>query len=144
MHSSIATSTNSPLDGRVEISNVVQDEPGQLLVLFLPDMSDKALTGQLLTHLVSGQPVLGEPVIESVDGLGGRVAGELFLDLGEVGTADKGDDAFFTEILEELDHLGFSGLREGSTGGMRRLRRIPVSKRNWDNRGRDPSPSSPA
>lgn len=110
----------------------MQDEPRQLLVLFLPDMSDKALAGQLLAHLVSGQPVLGKPVIESVDGLGGRVPGELFLDLGEVGTADKGDDAFFTEVLEELDHLGFRGLREGSTGRMRRLGCIPVSKSEPD------------
>ena len=102
-----------PLDGGVEVGNVVQDEPGQLFVLFLADMSDETLTGELDAHLVGRQSVLGEPVIERVDGLGAG-GSELFLDLDEVGTADKGDDAFFAEVLQKLDHLGLGGLQVGA------------------------------
>ena len=38
-----ASNDNEPLDGSVNVGNVVQDEPGQLLVLFLADMTDETL-----------------------------------------------------------------------------------------------------
>jgi len=106
---------NEPLDGRVNIGNVVQDEPGQLLVLFLSDMTDETLASELFSHLVSGQTVLSKSIVERVDGTG-TGNGELFLDLDEVGTTNKGDDTFFSQVLKKLDHLGFGGLSKDNTG----------------------------
>ena len=104
-----ASNDNEPLDGSVNVGNVVQDEPGQLLVLFLADMTDETLASELFSHLVSGQTVLGEPIVECVNGTGAGNS-KLLLNLDEVGTANKGDDTLFSEVLEKLDHLGFGGL----------------------------------
>lgn len=100
---------DSPLDRSIQISNVVQDELDHPLVILLPDVLNETSAGQLFPHLVSGQTVLGEPVVEILDG-GDTIVSELFVDLDEIGSSDKGDDAFFTEVLEELDHLGLGGL----------------------------------
>jgi hypothetical protein len=102
---------NSPLDRSVQVSNVVQDELDHPLVILLPDVLDETSAGQLFPHLVSGQTVLGEPVVEILDG-GDPIVSELFVDLDEIGSSDKGDDAFFTKVLKELDHFRLGGLVE--------------------------------
>jgi hypothetical protein len=107
---------NSPLDRSVQISNVVQDELDHPLVILLPDVLDETSAGQLFPHLVSGQTVLGEPVVEILDGRD-PIVSKLFVDLDEIGSSDKGDDAFFTKILKELDHFRLGGLVEVGQGG---------------------------
>jgi hypothetical protein len=71
---------------------------------------------KLFPHLVSGQTVLGEPVVEILDGRD-PIVSKLFVDLDEIGSSDKGDDAFFTKILKELDHFRLGGLVEVGQGG---------------------------
>lgn len=96
----------SPLDGDVEVGDVVQAEVGEFLVLGLADPADEAVGGEGLAQLVGREAVLGEAVVEEGgDGDAGGLAELLFL-LDEVGAADEADGALFAEGLEEGEDLG--------------------------------------
>lgn len=55
---------SAPLDGDVQIRNVVQTEVRQLLPAVLPDLLDEAVGRQLLAQLVRRQAVLREAEVE--------------------------------------------------------------------------------
>lgn len=55
-----------PLDGDVEVGDVVQDEPDELLVLFLAEPLDKALRLELLAETDRSQAVLGKAKVKVV------------------------------------------------------------------------------
>ena len=57
---------NVPLDGDVEVGDVVQDEPDELLVLFLAEPLDKALRLELLAETDRRQAVLGKAKVKVV------------------------------------------------------------------------------
>lgn len=103
---------SAPLDGDVEIGDVVQAEVDELLVVLLADVLDEAAGGQLLAELVCGQAVLGEAPVEEGDDVDG-VRAELLLLLDEIGAADKADGAPFTEAGEEGEHFGGDDLGRG-------------------------------
>lgn len=97
---------SSPLDGDVEVGDVVQAEVCELLVLGLADPADEAVGGEGLAELVGREAVLGEAVVEEGgDRDAGRPA-ELLLLLDEVGAADEADGALLAEGLEEGEDLG--------------------------------------
>lgn len=133
---------NVPLDGDVEVGDVVQDEPDELLVLFLAEPLDKALRLELLAETDRSQAVLGKAKVKVVGdcssspnrafsannvrqrhrerGSGGEltvlsVDGKLLGDLGEVGSADEADHGLLANLLEEVEHLGRSSLRGRSS-----------------------------
>lgn len=56
-----------PLDGDVEIGNVVKDKLDNLLVLFLADVLDEAGRRELGRELVRGQTVLGKRIVKVID-----------------------------------------------------------------------------
>lgn len=58
---------HSPLDGDVQVGNVVEDELYHLLVVLLTEVPDEGLGRELLTELVGRQAVLGEAVVEVID-----------------------------------------------------------------------------
>lgn len=97
---------SSPLDGDVEVGDVVQAKVCELLVLGLADPADEAVGGEGLAQLVGREAVLGEAVVEEGgDGDAGGPA-ELLLLLDEVGAADEADGALLSEGLEEGEDLG--------------------------------------
>jgi hypothetical protein len=93
------------LDGDVEVGDVVQDEVDQLLVLLLADPLDEAGRGQRLTRLERRKAVLGEAEVEEAL-YRHAVGAQLFLLLGQVGTADVAYRALLAEAGEEVQHLG--------------------------------------
>ena len=102
----------APLDGDVEVGDVVQAEVDELLVLLLADPLDEAVGRQGLAELEGRQAVLGETVVEEGDdGDAGDLA-DLLLLLGEVGAAHEADGALLAESLEEEEHLIGDGLEE--------------------------------
>lgn len=56
-----------PLDGNINVGNIVQNEVRKTFVALLSDKADERLCGQLLAKLVRSQPVLSEEVIELID-----------------------------------------------------------------------------
>ncbi len=95
----------APHHGQLQIRNVVQDEPHQLLVPGFADVGDEGVRGHLDAELVGCEAVLGEAEIEHVrDGRLGGVA-ELFLLFYEVGAADEADGYFLAEGGEEGGHF---------------------------------------
>lgn len=81
------------LDGDVEISNVVEDEVGKLLVLLLANELDERVRLEGLAELEGSQAVLGEAEVkEGGDGLSGGLA-QLLLLLGEVRATNISDSA---------------------------------------------------
>jgi hypothetical protein len=98
----------SALDGNVEISDVVEDKVGELLVLLFTNEFDEGVWVEWLAELVGSEAVLGEAKVEeSGDGLASGLA-QLLLLLGEVGTADETDGALWTKLLEDGKNLGGS------------------------------------
>ena len=63
---------DAPLDGNVQIRQVVQDEVDQRLVLLLAEPVDKGLRRELLALLVRRQPVLREAVVPLRENWGER------------------------------------------------------------------------
>ncbi len=57
---------NVPLDRDVEVGDVVQDEPDELLVLLLAEPLDEALRLELLTETDRSQAVLGKAKVKVV------------------------------------------------------------------------------
>lgn len=57
---------NAPLDRDVKVSNVVEDEVGELLVALFAHVVDESLGCKLFAQLVSGQAVFCERVVEHV------------------------------------------------------------------------------
>ena len=104
----------APLDGHVEVRDVVQDEADELLVGGLADVADEAAGGQGHAEAVGGQAVLGEAPVEEGDDVDGGGVADLLLLLDEVGAADEADGAGFAEFGEEGQHLGGGGLGEGA------------------------------
>ena len=93
----------------INIRNIPQTKIDQLLILLLPQPSNKAITSQLLPQSNSSQSILSKAEIEEAgDGYRGRA--KLFLLLHEIGTADEADGAFVAEGGEELQHFGGDGL----------------------------------
>jgi len=94
----------APLDGDVEVGDVVQDEAHELLVLVLADPLDEAVGGEGHAVPERRQAVLGEgEVEEGRDGHVGRA--ELLLLFGEVGAAYRADGALLPELGEEGEHF---------------------------------------
>lgn len=89
------------LDRTLDVGNIPQAEINQLLILFLPQKANEALTRQLLPQSVRRQTVFCKAEIEQ-SGDKNRRRTQLFLLLGEVGAADEADGAFMTEGGEEL------------------------------------------
>jgi hypothetical protein len=58
---------NSPLDGNVEVGDVVKDELDNLFVLLLTDVLDEAGGGELGGKLVGGKSVLSEGIVEVIN-----------------------------------------------------------------------------
>lgn len=103
----------APLDGDVEIGDVVEAEVGKLLVLVLADPADEVVGVEGLAQLEGRESVLGEAEVEEGgDGDAGGLA-ELFLLLLEVGATDEADGALLAEAAQELEDLGGSGLGAG-------------------------------
>jgi len=57
-----------PLDGNIHVGEVVQDKFNEDLVIFLAEIFDEGLRRELLSHLVGGETVLGERIVEVMDG----------------------------------------------------------------------------
>lgn len=123
-HAVAELNKGSPLDGDVQISDVVQAEVDELLVLRLADPADEAVGREGLAQLVRREAVLGEAEVEEGgDGDAGGLA-DLFLLLDEVGAADEADGALLAEGLEEGEDLG---------RGILGVRTAVSAKRwNWD------------
>jgi hypothetical protein len=99
----------APLKRDLQIRNIMQNKPNQLLILFLPNPLNEAMGGERDAHFVGCEPVLGEAEVEHGRyGSGGSA--ELLLLLGEVGAADEADGYFLAEVVEELEHFGGYGL----------------------------------
>ena len=96
---------STTLDRDIQISNVVQDELDQLLVVVLADPLDERVRRERYAHADRRQAVLGEAEVEEV-GDGDAGGAELLLLLGQVGAADEADGDFVAEGGEELEHLG--------------------------------------
>lgn len=54
----------APLDGNIQVRNVVQNEFDHLLVLLLADMANPRLRGERLTEFVCSQSILREAVVK--------------------------------------------------------------------------------
>ena len=93
------------LHGDVQISDVVQDEAHELLVVVLANPLDEAVRRERHAHADGRQAVLREAEVEE-RGDGGAGGAELLLLLGEVGAADEADGDFVAEGGEELEHFG--------------------------------------
>ena len=101
---------SAPLDGDVEVGNVVQAKVGELLPAVLAELGDEAVGGQGLAELEGGQAVLGEAKVEEGgDGDAGGFA-ELLLLLDKVGAADEADGALLAEAGEDIEGFGGSFL----------------------------------
>ena len=55
-----------PLDGNVEISDIMQDEAAELLVLLLAEPFNEAVAGEVLSQTNSRKAVLSEAVVEQI------------------------------------------------------------------------------
>lgn len=64
--------SDSPLDGDVQVGDVVQDKLDEFLVLLLSNVTDERGPRDLLAELVSNETVLGESVVEVVDNFSRR------------------------------------------------------------------------
>lgn len=95
-----------PLDGDVEVGDVVQDKLDEVFVVVLADVLDEGVGGEGLAELEGGEAVFGEAKVE--EGGYGHAEGvaELFLLLGEVGAADEADGDFLAELGEEEEDFG--------------------------------------
>lgn len=90
-HSIAEFNEGAALDGDVEISNVVEDEVGKLLVLLLANELDEGVRLEGFAELEGSQAVLGEAEVEEGgDGLSGGLA-QLLLLLGEVRATNISD-----------------------------------------------------
>jgi hypothetical protein len=56
-----------PLDGNVEVGNVVQAKVGELFVLVLTNVRDEAGSVERLAELVGDEAVLGETKVDVVE-----------------------------------------------------------------------------
>jgi hypothetical protein len=65
--SAASPTSHSPLDGDVQVGNVVQDKLDELLVFLLSNMTDEGSPGQFLAELVGDETVLGETIVKVVD-----------------------------------------------------------------------------
>ena len=88
----------APLDGNIQIRNIMQDELDQLLVLVLPQPLNEAMARQRLSKLVRSQSVLRKRVVEEACDGDFRCA-ELFLLFREVGTAYETDGAGSSQVV---------------------------------------------
>lgn len=91
----------APLDGHVEIRNVMQQDLDQLLVFLLADPLDEAVGRERHAEFVGCQPVLRKAEVEERRH-GDRGGAELFLLFGEVGAADEADGYFLAEGGEQV------------------------------------------
>lgn len=57
---------HAPLDGNVEVGNVVEDEADELLVLLLAEPLDEALRLELLAETDRSEAVLGKAKVKVV------------------------------------------------------------------------------
>lgn len=104
------------LDGDVEVSDVVQAEVDELLVLRLADPLDEAVGRERLAVLVRCQAVLREAEVEErLDVHVGRA--KLFLLLDQVAATHEADGGLLAETGEKLEHLGGDGLFLGGWVG---------------------------
>ena len=95
----------APLDGDVEVGDVVQHEAHEFLVLVLADPLDEAVGGEGHAVPERREAVLGEGEVE--EGRHRHVGrAELLLLLGQVGAAYRADGALLSELGEEGEHLG--------------------------------------
>lgn len=96
----------APLDGDIQIRDVVQDEVDQLLEPGLAEPLDEGVCCEGLAEFEGREAVLREAVVEE----GGYVCigglAELFLLFYEVGTTDEADCYFLSEGVEEGKHFG--------------------------------------
>ena len=97
------------LDRDVEVRDIVEHEPNQLLVAVFSNPLDEAVACQWDTHAVGCEAVLGEAEVKHC-GDGDGLRAELFLLFCQVGAADEADGYFVAELGEELEHFGGSGL----------------------------------
>lgn len=96
----------TPLDGDIQVSDVVQAEFDELLVGLLANPADEAVRGERLAQLVGRETVLGEAEVEEGgDGDAGGLS-ELLLLLNEVGATNEANGAFLAEGLEEVENFG--------------------------------------
>ena len=103
-----------PLDGNVQVGDVLEREVDQSLEVGLTEVRAEVLPGELNTVLHGEETVLREAVLALLDDVGAN----LLRDLGEVGATDDTDvDALGDEGLKGLDHLGL----DSRSGGRQRL-----------------------
>jgi hypothetical protein len=96
----------TPLDGDVQVRDVVQAEVGELLPAVLAELLDEGVGRQLLAQLVRRQAVLREAEVEEGgDGDAGGLAELLFL-FYQVAAADEADGAFLAEGGEGFEGFG--------------------------------------
>lgn len=86
----------APLDGDVQVGDVVQAEADELLVLVLADVADEAVGGQLGPVLVGRQAVLGEAEVEEGRHVHVGLA-QLLLLLDQVAAAHEADGTLLAE-----------------------------------------------
>jgi hypothetical protein len=64
---SIIVTSHSPLDGDIQVGDVMQDELDKLLVLLLSNVTDERGSRELLAELVGDKTVLREAVVKVID-----------------------------------------------------------------------------
>lgn len=104
----------APLDGDVQVGNVVENKLDKLLVRLLANVLDEAVGGERLAELEGREAVLGEAEVkQGGDGDAGGLA-QLLLLLGQVGTADETDGALVAQLGQQGEHLGRGALVSSS------------------------------
>lgn len=104
----------APLDGDVEVGDVVQHKAHKLLPLGLAQPPDERLRRERRARLERREPVLGKAEVEERRD-GDERAAQLLLLLCEVGSAYVADGDLGSEFGEELEDLGRGVLGGGCT-----------------------------
>ena len=83
----------------------VEDLPlHELVVLLLPNPSNEALAGLLLSHTVCCETILGEAEVEEGCDIDVR-SRELLLLFGEIRATHEANGDLVTELREQLQHI---------------------------------------
>ena len=93
---------SSPFNRNLQISDMLQYEVYELLILWFANPLDETLRGNQLAVLECIQSVLGKCIVKQVDAVLTKLL-QLFL---QIRTTDKPNDTVLFELFQRLQHVG--------------------------------------
>lgn len=95
--------------GQFDAGNIRKTEVDDILVSFLAQPLNEAITGQWLAQTNGSQSILGKTEIEKARNIDGRGT-DLLLLLDQIGASHEANRAPVAQLGKELEHFGGDGL----------------------------------